>query len=161
MFVAENNVLFKNELITININPEVYKCWLQHRQVNNSDTEQFGVLIGSRLPDDKTFWIDLCTTPKPKDKSKRASFLMQDPFHQRAIDKAFKKSSGEMGYLGTWHTHPQSHPIPSSIDINDWLHCMERNPDRLLLFVIVGQKQTNIYINLNNNLEIISRDNNG
>jgi len=161
MLVAEDNVIFKNELITINVTSTVYNCWMQHRQMMNSDTEKFGVLIGSRLPDDGTFWLDMCTTPKAKDKSKRASFLMQDPSHQLAIDQAFKKSSGEMGYLGTWHTHPQSHPIPSSVDINDWLSCMVRNPDRLLLFVIVGEKQTNIYINLNNNLEIITRDNNG
>jgi integrative and conjugative element protein (TIGR02256 family) len=161
MLAVEESVIFNNEFMTIHVSPTVYSCWLQHRQMNNSDTEQFGVLIGSRLPNDKTFWIDLCTTPKRQDKSKRASFLMQDPFHQKEIDKAFKKSSGEMGYLGTWHTHPQTHPVPSSIDIKDWLNCMVRNPDRLLLFVIVGQEQTNIYINLNNNLEIISRDNNG
>jgi len=161
MLAAEDNVIFKNALITINVSPVVYKCWLQHRQMNYSDTEQFGVLIGSRLPGDGTFWIDKCTTPKAKDKSKRASFLMQDPFHQKMIDKEFKNSSGEMGYLGTWHTHPQSHPIPSGIDIKDWLSCMDSNSDRLLLFVIVGQKQTNIYINLNNNLEKLTRDNNG
>lgn len=161
MLVAEDEVIFKSASITIIVSPAVYKCWMQHRQIKGSDTEQFGVLIGSRLPDDETFWIDMCTTPQPKDKSKRASFLMQDPFHQSAIDKAFKKSSGEMGYLGTWHTHPQSYPIPSGIDINDWLSCMVRNPDRLLLFVIVGQKQTNIYIYLNNNLEKLTRDNNG
>ena len=86
---------------------------------------------------------------------------MQDPFHQKAIDKAFKKSSGEMGYIGTWHTHPQNSPIPSGIDINDWANCIERNLDRLLLFVIVGRKKTTIYIYLNNNLEELTRDNNG
>ena len=161
MLVAEGDVIFKSALITINVAPAVYKCWLQQRQMNNSDTEQFGVLIGSRLSDDCTFWIDKCTTPKAKDKSKRASFLMQDPFHQKMIDEAFKESSGEMGYLGTWHTHSQSQPVPSGVDINDWANCIARNPDRLLLFVIVGQKQTNIYINLNNNFEIMTRDNNG
>lgn len=161
MPVCDQEIIFKNDLMQVNVSSCVYKCWMDHRQTNPSDTEQFGVLIGSRLPGDEAFWIDMCTTPQSKDKSKRASFLMQDPFHQKTIDEAFKKSSGEMGYIGTWHTHPQNSPIPSEIDINDWVNCIERNPDRLLTFVIVGRNKTTIYIYLNNKLEELTRGNNG
>lgn len=82
---------------------------------------------------------------------------MKDPFHQKTIDKAFKESNGELGYIGTWHTHPQDEPIPSIIDLNDWGQCALRNPDRQLVFVIVGKTQVNIYIRNNDKLEVVTR----
>lgn len=154
---ATNDVLFLTSNIELRVNRDVYNCWLKHRQVQSNDTEQFGVLIGSRLNDESTIWIEKCTTPRSKDTSKRARFLMQDPFHQKIIDEAFEKSNGEMGYIGTWHTHPQNIPIPSGVDLTDWLQCSLRNPDRQLVFVIVGNEQINIYININNKLEMVVR----
>lgn len=83
---------------------------------------------------------------------------MRDPSHQQAIDKAFEQSNGELGYIGTWHTHPQCVPVPSIIDLNDWAQCTLRNPDRQLVFAIVGIEQVNVYISINGNLEIAKRN---
>jgi integrative and conjugative element protein (TIGR02256 family) len=161
MSVAENEVLFEGESIKVHVNKSVYKCWLKHRQLKTEDTEQFGVLIGSRTEDESNIWIDRCTTPQTKDVSRRASFTLKDPYHQTFIDKVFAESDGEMGYIGTWHTHPQNNPAPSGVDIADWANCTHRNPNRQLLFVIVGNKQVCIYINIVEKIERLTRKING
>ncbi|MGB0834106.1 MAG: Mov34/MPN/PAD-1 family protein [Psychrobium sp.] len=161
MSVVDELVLFEGPSIKVNVQQSVYECWLNHRQLSEHDTEQFGVLIGSRTEDESTIWIDRCTTPQPKDISKRARFTLQDPIHQNCIDRAFKESKGEMGYIGTWHTHPQNKPEPSGVDIADWASCILRNPDRQLLFVIVGNQLINIYIDINGEFEKLTRKING
>ncbi|KJY80295.1 hypothetical protein TW74_05845 [Vibrio nigripulchritudo] len=150
-------MLFFGSSVELRVNKQVYECWLKHRQMKRKDTEQFGVLIGSRTEGESNIWIDRCTTPKKKDISQRTRFVMKDPFHQETIAKAFKQSNSELGYIGTWHTHPQNVPVPSIIDLNDWVQCTLRNPDRQLVFVIVGNEQINIYIKINENLEMATR----
>lgn len=152
-----DEVRFVGSTIELTVSKQVYDCWLRHRQMESEDTEQFGVLIGSRIEDESKIWINKCTTPQKMDISQRARFTMKDPFHQKQIDTAFEESNGESGYIGTWHTHPQGIPIPSIIDLNDWDQCSLRNPDRQLLFVIIGNKQVNIYIRINNKLEMVTR----
>lgn len=158
MSVTDEDILFFGSSVELRVNKQVYECWLEHRQIKRKDTEQFGALIGSRVEGECKIWIDRCTTPKKKDISQRAKFVMRDPFHQQAIDTAFEQSNGELGYIGTWHTHPQCIPEPSIIDLNDWVQCTLRNPDRQLVFVIVGNEQVNVYININGNLEIAKRN---
>lgn len=155
---ATDEVWFVGSAIELTVSKQVYDCWLRHRQMKSKDTEQFGVLIGSRIEDESKIWINKCTTPQEMDVSQRARFTMKDPYHQKEIDTAFEKSNGMSGYIGTWHTHPQSVPIPSIIDLNDWDQCSLRNPDRQLVFVIIGNKQVNIYIKMNNIFEMVTRE---
>ncbi|HDY7718953.1 TPA: Mov34/MPN/PAD-1 family protein [Vibrio vulnificus] len=157
MSVTDEEILFLGSSIELRVNKQVYECWLKHRQMKPKDTEQFGALIGSRGEGERSIWIDRCTTPQKKDVSQRAWFVMKDPVHQKTIDKAFENSSGELGYIGTWHTHPQNVPEPSSIDLNDWEQCTLRNPDRQLVFAIVGNTQVNLYIKINGDLEVATR----
>lgn len=157
MSVANNGIMFISPNIQLSVNTQVYACWLKHRQMKYNDTEQFGVLIGSRADDESKIWIDTCTSPQNTDTSQRARFIMKDPNHQKMINNAFESSGGELGYIGTWHTHPQDNPIASTIDLADWKQCSLRNPDRQLVFVIIGNKQINIYVKRNHKLEIITR----
>lgn len=157
MFATDEYALFVGSNVELRVDKRVFQCWLKHRQLARRDTEQFGVLIGSRIEGESKIWIDKCTTPKRKDISQRTRFVMKDPFHQKTIDEAFAESNGELGYIGTWHTHPQDKPVPSSVDLKDWVHCTLRNPDRQLVFVIVGIKQVNIYFKISGNLEVVTR----
>lgn len=158
MSVVDDEVWFVSPTIELRVNKHVYDCWLKHRQMKHKDTEQFGVLIGSRTEDEDKIWLDKCTTPQKKDISQRTNFLMKDPFHQKEINKAFEESKGELGYIGTWHTHPQDVPTASSIDLIDWDQCALRNPDRQLVFVIIGNKKTKIHIKIKGKLEIVTRN---
>jgi len=142
---SEYTYSFSKNGIRLYIRDRVQEIFTAVRQIGPRDHERFGVLIGSKSVDEEHYWIEHVTQPLPRDKSTRTSFIMQDPGHQRALDKFFKKSDGKNIYIGTWHTHPQRVPTPSSIDRNDWLSCINRNIDRQLFFLIIGTEQGKAY----------------
>jgi integrative and conjugative element protein (TIGR02256 family) len=142
---ATSDYRIENESEVFLINPDVLKTWRNHRQVDEINHEGFGVLIGSQALVSKEIWIEHCTTPKGRDKSTRTSFELIDPFHQKMVDHFYRVSNMHSGYLGTWHTHPEKNQEPSSLDIQDWMKCIKRNPDRNLLFVIVGVSYFCVY----------------
>lgn len=109
------------------------------------DNENFGIIIGSKSDGKETYWIEKITTPFPKDSSSFSSFVLKDPNHQLVVDHAFEYSNGRLGYLGTWHTHPESHPSPSEIDETDWVQCVSKNKDRQLFFFIIGRKEISAF----------------
>jgi len=151
MSVINSYKVFSNEHITVNISDIVFQSWQDNRQLKLGDSEKFGVLIGSRSVEDSIYWVEECSTPKSNDNATRTSFQLKDPEHQNIVDISYQKSGGELGYIGTWHTHPQLVPTPSLIDINDWNNCISRNFDRVLLFSIVGQLMTYIFVQENEN----------
>ncbi|MBT41019.1 MAG: hypothetical protein CMF12_00690 [Idiomarina sp.] len=130
---------------TVFVYETVLDDWRSVRQNRREKTEAFGVLIGAQNQDASQFWVEACTKPLGKDFSTRTSFILKDPHHQQCVDRHFKESEGSLGYLGTWHSHPESIPSPSHVDLKDWHSCCERNPDRKLIFVIVGTSHFCIY----------------
>lgn len=106
--------------------------------------EAFGVLIGC-YNNENNIYIRMVTEPYSSDKATRTSFSLKDPKHQQIVSKAFQKSHSLLGYLGTWHTHPEYNPVPSSIDINDWDKCATRNADRRLFFFIIGKDEPYLF----------------
>lgn len=139
-----SSIYFKNG-IRLHIHERVQEIFTAARQIQLYDNERFGVLIGSKCVDKEHYWIEYATQPLPNDQSTRSSFVMQDPGHQRTIDAEFISSSGQNIYMGTWHTHPQRKPIPSTVDRNDWHRCIKRNVDRQLFFLIIGTERANAY----------------
>jgi integrative and conjugative element protein (TIGR02256 family) len=138
MFVltSQNSITEKTK---IHISEELYNLWRTSRQLNNSANEAFGVLIGSQVTVADEFWLEAGTQPQRSDLATRTSFSLRSPHHQTMVDSFYNSSNGTLGYVGTWHTHPEPTPVPSSVDITDWHECTKRNPDRGLVFVIVGQ----------------------
>jgi integrative and conjugative element protein (TIGR02256 family) len=130
---------------TLYITSNVIDMWRNHRQLSINNKESFGVLIGSQSGDVDEIWIERCTEPKTKDRATRSSFMLKDPVHQKEVDISFTESDGKLGYIGTWHTHPENSPSPSQTDLNDWRECLNRNNDRTLIFVIVGLSDFCIY----------------
>lgn len=135
---AANKYECENYSMTLSITNAVIDNWQHFKQNKEEKSEAFGVLIGGRNHDSSKLWIEACSTPLAKDKSTRSSFVLKDTGHQKLVNEYFKASNGTLGYLGTWHTHPEPTPTPSIIDLKDWHSCCERNPDRKLIFIIVG-----------------------
>jgi len=138
--------LFGGYGLTISIDRSVWMIWQSGRQVHTNVPESFGILIGFCEKNAESYRIEHVTTPGKSDVQSRTHFIMQDLRHQKAANQAFHQSDACLGYLGTWHTHPEAIPSPSIVDINDWLACIERNPDRQLYFVIVGTEKTRVFI---------------
>ncbi|SET28007.1 integrative and conjugative element protein, VC0181 family [Marinobacter segnicrescens] len=119
------------------VHQEVIAAFQQARQ-KKFENERFGVIIGSKNKDDECYWIEHLTKPHPGDQSSFTSFTLEDPAHQAIVNQKFIESEGHLAYLGTWHTHPEQFPEPSSVDRRDWRSCLARNGDRQLFFCIVG-----------------------
>jgi len=133
--------------LIVNVRSRVFDNWFNFRQLQKEDTEACGIMVGSIDSDLSRIWIEHITTPKLKDKRNRYGFELLDPYHQKFIDKKYKKSNGELIYLGTWHTHPESVPTPSVIDKKDWNLCVDRNKTfPKLIFGIVGTDQINLFL---------------
>lgn len=123
----------------VQISKSVKDTWEKYRQYKRSDNEAFGILIGSLDLDSKTILVEKCTEPYEGDCSTRRSFTLKSKRHQEILDLEFDKSEGTRFYLGTWHTHPENTPTPSSIDIKDWKKCRKRNKGKpVFVFAIVG-----------------------
>lgn len=130
----------KRLYLPVHLNQELFT----YRQDQFESIESAGLLIGYYNQNGEVF-IDTFTTPKITDQRTRATFKLEAKLHQSEVDKIHIESEKILGYLGTWHTHPQDIPNPSYPDKNDWRIHVEDNPDRPLFFIIVGIKKTSVY----------------
>ncbi len=91
-----------------------------HAQRDQRASEAGGVLLGRRIWLTHDSVVDSVTVPMRSDTRSRCSFGRRDAGHQAQINSVWRASSGRVGYLGEWHTHPEHYPTPSSVDLADW-----------------------------------------
>lgn len=120
------------------------KVLCSYRQEKPTSVESAGLLIGYYIQNGDVF-LDTATTPKVSDQRTRTTFKLDAKLHQAEIDEAYIASDQLLGYVGTWHTHPQDFPVPSPPDKTDWRTHEHDNPDRPLFFIVVGIKKTSVY----------------
>ncbi|TGY90061.1 hypothetical protein E5163_02735 [Marinicauda algicola] len=98
-----------------------------------------GLLLGYR--DSVSIRVVRCTFPGPGDKSSRSRFDRRCASHQLAATLWWARCRGRGDWVGEWHSHPEHHPTPSSIDRKSWRRQVEhtRSP---LVFVIFGLSGT-------------------
>lgn len=130
---------------SVHIHRKVWLLWRSQRQIRLEAPETAGVLIGLSSKNKKTIWIQDSTIGTPFDEQSRHYFKLTDSIHQSMVNEAYEKSNGAQIYLGTWHTHPQDIPNPSHVDLDDWKHCVHRNPGRPLVFAVVGTEAVRLY----------------
>lgn len=116
-------------------------------QYNKEDNEGGGVLLGRLILNSKNIVIDRVSIPMIADKRSRYSFIRNAKQHQRIIDRAWIKSSGTCNYLGEWHTHPESNPDPSNVDLKNWKNRLKEDTyfSRYLYFIILGTKRFHVW----------------
>jgi len=134
--------------IKFEIADSVLNVFSKSRQLHPLDVESCGVLIGSYSVNNTKIWIDEVTTTMPDDVVSRCNFWMKDKGHQIYINKCFSRSSGVLGFIGMWHSHPEDNPTPSAEDYEGWKLCVSENGDRELFFIIIGNKCLNIYTDI-------------
>jgi integrative and conjugative element protein (TIGR02256 family) len=111
-----------------------------HRQLLPGQTEAGGVLLGRRRG--KHFEVVHATQPLPTDKRTRTSFVRESFGHQEQAIELWKASRREVGYLGEWHSHPETCPSPSGVDVKQWQqHSRDTSNESPLLAVITGTEQ--------------------
>lgn len=126
------------------ISTELNQELCSFRQITSESVESAGLLIGCYLQNGDVL-VDKITIPKPSDIRTRTSFRLDAKLHQIEVDSAYEESDHLLGYIGTWHTHPQAKPVPSNIDKTDWREHEIENPDRPLFFIVVGLQKVSVY----------------
>lgn len=66
--------------------------------------------------------IEICniSLPSSEDTATRTSFKRMGSHHLDELSRLNNESSTAICYIGEWHTHPESEPIPSSTDLASW-----------------------------------------
>ena len=129
----------------LNFSETTINTFLMHMQIEQSDCEAGGVLLGS--VHGTHMLIEHATVPTAWDKKFRYLFERM-PFGHEVIALArWTASQGTIRYLGACHTHPEDHPTSSGLDRSEWNHLSSRRRDnRSIVAVIVGRKR--LYVEL-------------
>lgn len=114
---------------------------------DKSSIEAGGVILGRFIKNSKNIVIDKITVPMKGDIQARYSFKRLSPFHQKIVVAEWNESIGTCNYLGEWHSHPESDPTPSSVDIKDWRRKLKNDTfsSRYLYFLIAGYDYINLW----------------
>jgi integrative and conjugative element protein (TIGR02256 family) len=78
------------------------------------------------------------TEPMAGDTRHRTRFDRDDAGHQYHAEMQWRASGGSVTFVGEWHTHPQTRPIPSSVDLRTWSTISKRQPTLPHVFAIRG-----------------------
>ena len=125
-----------NADIRITFENEVLELFEQHKQLSEKSLESGGQLF-ARF-DEKEVVISKATGLRDGDKRGRFLFLPNRSKEQDEIKELFGKG---YHYVGDWHTHPESMPEPSKIDLENIVECYNKSKHdlRYFILVIVGQ----------------------
>lgn len=110
------------------------------RQIDKSAAESCGILIGEYR--ELSIYIKYITLPQENDKRTRTRFFRQDKKHQDILNTLHHENLGYVNYAGEWHSHPESNPSPSFVDINAWKKLDFFTEEYPKLFLILGNKNT-------------------
>jgi integrative and conjugative element protein (TIGR02256 family) len=137
--------------ILLSFSEPVLAVFEKYVQVESLDNEAGGLLLGTIRG--SNILVGEATVPTVWDKRLRY-FFERMPFGHYSIAKArWKNSDGTVRYIGEWHTHPEDHPHPSSLDRIQWNKLSQKREDkRSMLAVIVGRKD--LYVELVPNIGI-------
>lgn len=129
----------------LHLSESALDAFAKHIQVNDTDTEAGGLLLGS--VHGTNILIEQATIPTKWDKRLRYLFERLPYGHEAIALTQWTESRGTIRYLGEWHTHPENDPSPSGIDRYEWnILASKRLDKRPLLAMIVGRKS--LYVEL-------------
>lgn len=148
MSVTISNLKYK-----VKIKDEVIKILKLYRQMNNSDCEAGGMLIGYEVLNGDVI-IEYVTEPFKRDKRKRFAFDRIDKKHNCILKSIWENEGNIHVYMGEWHTHPEDYPNYSFKDKKNWIKIgRELNKDKFI-HVIVGNKSIGVWEYNSNNKQI-------
>ncbi|MDR7017067.1 Mov34/MPN/PAD-1 family protein [Acinetobacter sp. 3657] len=132
---------------------EVVEILLSYRQLENSNPESAGVIIGERRGIHLV--VRMVSVPNFSDIRSRFSVNRIGKHHQEKVDKAFRESNGTWQYLGEWHTHPENIPSPSMVDYNSWKKYLSSSDP--LILIIVGRTKWWVGKKINQEIKVLEQ----
>lgn len=129
-------VMIEGGPVHIGLDPAVvgtFRSWRQGRFA----PEACGILLGMQW---STRWeVTEATPPQSGDRRQQCSYVREMQGHMQIATDRWQHSGGLIGYLGEWHTHPQSHASPSGKDLAELCKISQRNRT-LTVSIVVGHK---------------------
>ncbi|MEA3211687.1 MAG: hypothetical protein QOE70_4744 [Chthoniobacter sp.] len=93
------------------------RAWISRSaRMSGREDETGGLLFGQRDDGLRILWVDEVTGPPPDSQGSPDLFLCGVVGTQAAHERKRATSRGALGYVGMWHTHPESLPVPSEVD---------------------------------------------
>lgn len=118
------------------------KKWTQEE---SDRLEAGGYVVGYKHLVTGNITLEDISEPYIWDKRNRIYFKMKDFRHKLFLAR---KKNQKSFYMGTWHTHPQRIPEPSSIDWENWYGSLEvdRTGCEYMFFIIEGMHEIRIWV---------------
>lgn len=101
--------------------------------------ETGGLLFGERDDAARVLWVTDVSGPPPDSRASAKMFLCGVEGTQETNRGKREHSHGSVQYVGMWHTHPESAPLPSSTDLDAMRRLTSRadpSPARVLLLIV-------------------------
>lgn len=140
MEILRSGLVFTDGISKFKIPSSIANHMAQFAQVEETQPEAGGLLLGRWILDSVDAVVDEITIPVPVDWRSRFGFRRSSQAHQKKLNECWQRTGGTCNYLGEWHTHPEPEAKPSTRDIHSWERQVERLPrSRVnLYFVIVS-----------------------
>lgn len=116
--------------------------WIRRSdRVNGRRFETGGVLFGEVDEELKIIWVDEISGPPPDSLASPAGFICGVEGVSALNDEKKRRTRGSVAFVGMWHTHPVSLPLPSDTDQSamDALLTDGSFLGRQFLMLIIGQ----------------------
>jgi integrative and conjugative element protein (TIGR02256 family) len=125
-------VPFTAEGANLVLSDQVVEHFALHQQVRHNQAEAGGQLF-ARLTRYEIF-VEEATGPRSTDRRGRTSYT---PDRQAEREEIRERFALGLHYVGDWHTHPESVPIPSPIDRFTISDCSRRSTHKLTGFLLI------------------------
>lgn len=111
---------------------EVLSHFEEHRQIGKIKTEVGGQLFARLIKNE----VRISRVTGPNDTDKRG-WCWFNPDRKKQNTEIKKLFSMGLHFVGDWHTHPQDHPAPSSLDLQSMEECFRKSRHQLSAFIMV------------------------
>ena len=147
----------------IDVLSDVLSSIKSYIQLHQHTPESAGFLLGYQNKTTNNITISDYTVPQSKDVRTNFFCKIKDAFHFSSLRE---KAKNQNFYVGTWHTHPQAIPEPSSIDWRDWNDTISKDKSGTdyFFFIILGTVEFRIWAGnpiSGKIIEIFEAENNG
>lgn len=124
---------------------QVLSSMAKWRQIQKSDNEAAGFLLGYQNNKTGNITLSSLTEPQAMDFRSRFFCIIKDAIHYRQLKNC---AINQNYYVGVWHTHPELIPEPSAVDWKDWNEtlCKDKSCAYYIVFIILGINAFRIWV---------------
>lgn len=153
-----NNITFRddNHIYTVMLSGEAYEKMIFFSHKANP-CETGGILVGNYSSDQTTASITQITSPPKESKHHKFSFYRSSTGLMQFLNSMWNQGQY---YLGEWHYHPNSPPIPSNTDLRQMSTLSKNNklkcPEPILIIIGGSIKEWKVSVGIYVNDKYIS-----